>query len=349
MNGKKQNLINTIDISTYRQTLMGIGIIGVLTSHWFGFQSIKTGEMYLLSTLIVKLVFTEGFLFLSGFGLYYSFSKQPNRNRFYQKRIYRLYVPFLLLSFPLYLCFLYTRDGYSFFDFITQLTTMYFWINGNYGGMWYIALSLLLYFLFPIIYDFLFLSNLRGNIFKLVSLLFVLFFLIYTIKRFDIIYYEKISIGIDKIIFFILGIFWGYEVKTVKLATKKYFILFLSIFLIYIFLTIIRILLPNLKSDIVMTMCAISQKLCFMPMVCMCFNKFKEQYIIKKIYLLLNWFGKYSLELYILHMHFFEFFQFGYLYNVPLPYQATTAILFALVLCVPVNRFMAVIVKNRIG
>ncbi len=41
---------------------------------------------------------------------------------------------------------------YDIIGLLTRLTTIEFWIGGNYSGMWYIALSVLLYAFFPLIY-----------------------------------------------------------------------------------------------------------------------------------------------------------------------------------------------------
>lgn len=60
--------------SSFRGCLMGIAILGVLLLHAFAW----TGSEHLYLSKILgplgRTVFTEGFIFLSGFGLYYSFS-----------------------------------------------------------------------------------------------------------------------------------------------------------------------------------------------------------------------------------------------------------------------------------
>lgn len=93
--------------SKYRSELMGIGIIGVLVAHSIGLGEIATpSNLYMkIIAFIPRLAFTQGFLFLSGFGLYYSFAKNGNIREFYVRRINRLLIPFIVLS----VCFLFTK------------------------------------------------------------------------------------------------------------------------------------------------------------------------------------------------------------------------------------------------
>lgn len=62
--------------SKYRNELMGIAIIGVLVVHVLSFGKIEASNLGVtIIFFISRLAFTQGFLFLSGFGLYYSFKK----------------------------------------------------------------------------------------------------------------------------------------------------------------------------------------------------------------------------------------------------------------------------------
>lgn len=334
--------IKLSDISDHRQLLMGIGIIGVMFSHWFGFQSINQGIPYLISDFIVKMVFTEGFLFLSGFGLYYSFSSNSDIKFFYRKRIARLYVPFFILSFPLYTYFLFARDDYGYIDYFKQLSTLFFWTDGNYGGMWYVSLSLVLYFVFPFIFKFIFRKEkFLGVLTRVMFLLLLLYILIFFIMYVDKIYYEKISIGVGKIIFFIIGCLFGYIVKKEAMSFKSYTFLVYAIIAMYIVFTTMR-LIAHVDGVYIKDICGVLQKFSFMPVLCITFNVFNKSSCVRYISDIINWFGKYSLELYLLHLHFFMFLHFGFLKDsLPVMYQATIAIILALFLCIPINKSIA--------
>jgi len=333
------------DVSHYRRALMGVAIFGVMFSHWFGFQSIKSGIPFELSAVVVRLVFTEGLLFLSGFGLYYSFSKDQSIKSFYKRRIIRLYFPFVLMSLPLYSFFLVARDGYGIFDYLSQLSTAYFWFRGNYGGMWYVSLSILLYLLFPLLYRFLFSKGGSISVCTRTICCFVWFYLIIVaIKSCCGDYYSLVKIGVEKIPFFIIGVLFAHVVKNEMISQRTYRTCFLAIAATYLVLTIANHILPGYW---VQHSAGIFQKLFFMPLLCLVFNILAKVNIGTSIMSFFDWFGKYSLELYILHLHFYMFFHYSLL-NAFMPpmMQASLSMALALVLCRPVNKMIAYLTKK---
>ena len=151
-------------LSKFRSELMGVSILGIMLAHiyiWTGLQVPLLGQCI---GLFSRLSHTEGFLFLSGLGLYYSMSNKITslqsgfKNKtfiyksFYKRRFYRLLVPFIIITFPFYAY----DDLISTFNlgkYLLEQSSLYFWFCGN-NGMWYISVSILLYALFPLIFDF---------------------------------------------------------------------------------------------------------------------------------------------------------------------------------------------------
>lgn len=159
--------MNISIISKYRQELMGLAIIQVVLLHCF-----TLGE-YPIPSLIAKFIslfFVQGFLLLSGMSMYYSYVKAPYIKNFYKKRLKSLYIPYLLIVLPIYLIIyglgcenqipFYSEGGYmissSLLSFLGKLTTISYWVEGNYNGMWYIASTVLLYLIFPFVYKYVF-------------------------------------------------------------------------------------------------------------------------------------------------------------------------------------------------
>lgn len=139
-------------ISQSRQLLMGIAILGVLIGHWFSLSEHPTENIILRAiNFFTQLVFTQGFLLLSGFGLFYSFSRNGEVAAFYQKRFTRLIIPFAIIIFP-FLIFYTIVGDINGWQFIGRLTSVSYWFDGNYYGMWYIALSVVLYLLYPVLH-----------------------------------------------------------------------------------------------------------------------------------------------------------------------------------------------------
>ena len=147
------------DISKYRQELMGIGIVGVLLSHLVTVGGFDTNNMLVIFLLLFKqLVYTQGFLFLSGFGLYFSLSKNSDFFSYLKRRVNRLYIPFVMITIPFFIIQVITREE-SIWCLLGRLTTVSFWLEGNYSGMWYVAISMMLYIIWPFYYKMIFNQN----------------------------------------------------------------------------------------------------------------------------------------------------------------------------------------------
>lgn len=135
-------------VSKCRNLLMGYAILGVLIGHIIAFSNITNSGIVDLVIWFTSLVHTPGFLFLSGFGVFYSLHKNPSISDFYHRRWQRFLLPYLMMAIPFFLIVCYV-NGYGVVQFLAYISTIEFWINGNYHGMWYIAVTLLLYAITP--------------------------------------------------------------------------------------------------------------------------------------------------------------------------------------------------------
>ena len=144
------------DLSKYRSALMGIGILGVMLAHYLLWAKIASIIPTAFFRPFTGLVFTEGFLLLSGLGLYYSWQKDSSTISFYKKRIHRLFIPYILISFA-FIVYSTIISNSSLLESTLRLLTLKFWVFGN-DSMWYISVSLALYLAFPFIYRILFIA-----------------------------------------------------------------------------------------------------------------------------------------------------------------------------------------------
>lgn len=311
---------------------MGIGILGVLIAHTFELGNIP--HMDLLTKficIIPRIVFTEGFLFLSGFGLYYSFSKNANIREFYFKRLRRLIIPFVILSSWYYIFqdFIETYDPISF---ILHISSLAFWFDGNYNGMWYVAISIMLYILFPLIYKAI-LTN-RGG--KVALLIILTILLIILIKYFLPTYYSRISIGIDKIPIFILGVYAG-QISFLN-KTKEGLILLSVVVSVWI----LSFEVKNLYQYGV-AINGMAEKIVYMSILCILISQCENWHLIQWINKCLRWFGKYSLELYVLHLLLYCFISSN-IFGVITPlFKVCFMNICAILLCVPFHQICNVI------
>ena len=260
---------------------MGVAILGVMCGHLMN----HTIQPKVLAHL-VRLIHTCGFLFLSGFGLYYSFSVNRNLSLYFKKRVSRLYIPYLCIS-SIFFTLLLLAGKCSTSEFIGYLTTAAFWYKGNYYAMWYVAVSLALYMLFPLFYMLIFNKRWDKPFVFLIIIEVVMYGLYVFLRHYTPEYWSIVEFGLSKTYIFPLGIYLGYLSKR---GTK------ISIYMLLSFIACCGLLF--VKGFLPETM----RTLIGIPLVCILFDFiFKNGHcnVIRKSLL---WLGKFSLELYLLHV-----------------------------------------------
>lgn len=132
------------EIKKYRSELMGIATIMILFGHtvFYGPEYVNYGFLQEFVTLGYSGV--DIFLFLSGFGLTFSITKNSKKS-FYNHRIIRL-LPSVVGIWILYI--LIHVKNISVFTFIDPIL----WTFN--GGYWYVGFIFLAYLFFPYLYSF---------------------------------------------------------------------------------------------------------------------------------------------------------------------------------------------------
>lgn len=138
-------------ISRYKSQLMGIAILIVVYGHFFYYHSGLKDYTQLNITMWYTVGSVDIFMFLSGFGIYHSLSKNDNPLRFFQRRMSRLlpsYLPFIVL----YCVFSLAVGWMNKFQALGNLTTFGWW--GQQGGQfnWYIPTIIGMYLFSPLFY-----------------------------------------------------------------------------------------------------------------------------------------------------------------------------------------------------
>ena len=128
------------DISTYRSELMGWAILWIMMLH-FTFTQIKPlGFLAQYGFAGVEI-----FMFVSGFGLYFSLDKDSNLSHFYKRRLLRIFPTYYILG--IFASILLYND--SVVTYFFRYSTIGFWTGGVYGE-WYIPSIVFLYLLAPL-------------------------------------------------------------------------------------------------------------------------------------------------------------------------------------------------------
>lgn len=131
-------------LSKHRNAIMGFAILWVMLFH-------LPGHIGFWPFNFLKSIGYGGvdiFLFLSGFGLYYSMSKDNfNLKQYWKRRFSRIMPEFWTVLVAVFLIRMdFSRS--SFFDLIIHASTLAYWILGK-GELWYISCIMLFYVLYP--------------------------------------------------------------------------------------------------------------------------------------------------------------------------------------------------------
>ena len=85
------------------------------------------------------------FMFVSGFGLYFSLDKNPSLLIFYRRRLLRIFPTYYIIG--LLTSFLIFHD--TVFQYLFRYTTIGFWLKDGLFADWFVPSILLLYLLAP--------------------------------------------------------------------------------------------------------------------------------------------------------------------------------------------------------
>lgn len=146
------------EISNYRGEIFGILIISIILFHYFEgvAVSVGTGKFLTLLAFLFKgaigNVEVDVFLFLSGYGIFYSLSRKPGLIAFYIKRIQRVVIPYLIVGGAFWLIKDFIIGRESFGRFLYDYSLLSFWGEGI-RIFWYISLICILYAISPYLYE----------------------------------------------------------------------------------------------------------------------------------------------------------------------------------------------------
>lgn len=329
-------------ISKYRNAVMGVAIIGVMIGHWFSLSQTPTDSILLkLIGILPALVSTQGFLLISGYGIYYSFSKNSDSIAFYKRRFYRMMVPFMLMALP-YFLFRLCFEGISVWQFLGYLTTFSYWLEGNYCGMWYVAASVVLYAVSPLLYRLYF----RRQSFVYTSLCMLTLLVLavtanHLLVRFAPDIYQLYFNSLERYFMFFIGLYCGYLSCAGEKERR------IGIGLVAVLLPMAYVL-TWISPEYAYLTAAARRLVITIPLVSLFFALVDKVRGAQPVMRVFNWLGQYTFELYILHLLIYCLLSSEVL---ALPWSKTVcisvAIALAFVLCAPVQKGIQYIIRNR--
>ena len=294
-------ILNSIadKISKHRTFLMGIAILWIVIFHtMIDFHNIVLNFIRDIGDCGVDI-----FLFLSGFGIYYSLKKNDTYS-FYKKRLKRIFIPYipLLLIWCSAIAFF---SNISIYEILGNLYMIGIWVGLQHQYAWFVQLVVLLYLISPIIY---YLFRRTSNSHKLLFYL-ILFFWGLSFIFFDTSIYHKSIRGLA----FFIGMYFAHS--NFKNEKKERFFWNILFFIGIILLIISKLWVAKVLGLSYHWIIRNSTYPFFVPGVCLLLSPppplIYKLYIMypfpfQFLYRIISFMGTISLELYLIHVAIFR-------------------------------------------
>lgn len=294
--------------SRTRNYLFGLAAFSIIAFHYsydvwknLGNGTIAMGDslfypVFNVYYLLIRSIGVEVFLFLSGMGLYYSYSRNPDPKRFWKKRFARVCIPYLLCAGPYW----FIRDVILRGEELIRVPLDFFFVTFFTEGqrmIWFICFILIGYAIYPLIYRFLYNTEHQKShavILMAAGILLPVLYYLLAHKSFVLTNIASLRIPI-----FLLGCIMGKPIMEHRKVpmTWVYAIIAASL--------VLRAVTCNLDISSVFAryMAGLfSIGLMLLLVVLMDGYEQKKQWKDNLLMRVLNWAGAYSLEFYLVHV-----------------------------------------------
>lgn len=280
--------------SKYKDELYGLSILWIMLFHGLILKNCRLYKEFAFWDGIIKNgnCGVEIFLFVSGICLYYSMKKNPDITSFYLRRIKRLLPPFLLID-GLYWGWTCLVKKHSLVTFLKNITFYSFWAEGN-SQVWFLALIVLLYLAYPLIFKYVSTDSLRSALIKTILLCLGIYAFCILLRLNSYQYYRSVEIALTRFPAFFLGCWCGrlsYEDRPINKHVIKASFLFMLLGLMY-FSYHHTGLIKSLRTPYLFAGTGLAVWLCIAL----------EVLQLKYLIIPLRFLGKISLELYLTHI-----------------------------------------------
>lgn len=304
---KKKKLTFEI-ISKYRGFLMGIAILSIIIFHYTEDCQLAKYHYSGLIKLYKLCISSSGvdiFLLLSGFGLYYSFKKNSNIKDFYKKRFTKILIPYFIVAIPAITINNLVILKLGIVDVFKDLSFLSLFLEGKVW-FWYIFFICVCYLIFPYIYKVF--DTSKDEItdhMRLITLVSFITLICLMLSIYCKPLFSRIQIFTLRLFPFITGVLIGkyaYKKKEIKLEHIILAICGLG-FIIFV----------RNKNVMITRYALFILNACILFLGIIVFDKISNLKVSSIIRQIVEWFGKYSLEIYLVHVALRKFFkELGY-------------------------------------
>lgn len=283
-------------LSEYRNVLMGLAILSIIFFHYTEdcqAHDLLNGWTYWYYTHI-KSSSVDTFLFLSGFGLYFSFRKNSDTTLFYKKRFTKILIPYALVAIPAIIWAGRLTDK-PVIDWIRDFFFISFFQDGT-AWFWYILMICVCYLIFPYIFKiFESAENRITEQLRMISIFSFCTVICLILQSNSPEFFSHVEIALLRFPAFVLGCLIGkaaYEKRKIPRPVPVFMLLSLLMLSVLDTSKVVAdryiLALFNLSLNLAFTFCLKKTE--------------KQSKLHHTICSILKWFGKYSLELYLCHV-----------------------------------------------
>lgn len=266
-------------LTKYRFTLYGIALVWIFFRHTFFYNQFTYG--YFDPLVQIGDCGVDIFMFLSGFGLYFSFEKNPSIKEFYKKRVIRI-IPSVVVLLAIFAI----GGDIMRQDSVHTILSPKYWILSIYSMYWFIGAILLFYLCYPAIHLYL----LKCSVWKIVLIAFAIsLFGIFAVHFSHLGLLGQLEVYFARIPVFVFGAMFAKHQRLFDNRKQLLILFLLSLPLLYV--------LPKALQRMTYVFLALAF-VTFVP------------YILAKIPSWINkslaYIGKASLEFYLIHIFLFS-------------------------------------------
>lgn len=133
-------------LTEHRLSVFGIALIWIFFRHTYFYNSFSYG----IFDYIVQIgdIGVDVFMFLSAYGLCFSYKKNNDKKYFYKRRLLRILPSVFALLFVFALV-----DTFVFGAGLSHCINPLYWFNSLYSTYWFIGAIILFYAVFPFLYE----------------------------------------------------------------------------------------------------------------------------------------------------------------------------------------------------
>lgn len=327
-------------LSKYRGVLMGVQILLIMAFHYTEDLSNAADHFNGPAQVFYDYIGSSGvdmFLMISGLGLYYSWKRNPDAGAFYRKRLTRVLVPYVAVALVGWIWFDFVHSDAGVVRFLADIAFVTFFTDGV-KWFWYIAVCLICYVLFPLVFAVVDgTRNVAAAWVRTLALCAAAVLVAVALYRFAPSFYDNVDLIVNRIPCFIFGALLGrlsHERRPLPMPVVAACLTAVAVMLYPMQLVDVPLVKVYLRAALNLLLC-----ICGVVIMDVMARAGKPALaglhdVVSKV---LSWFGRYSLELYLLHVMIRKMLNLNDLPTTHPRYEAVV-IIGAIALSIPLKR-----------